>query len=139
MKSLPFTLEIKRGGREVWRVIGILTLGADGIGIEWRSDEYRRRSLRRSLRHVGRGEVHDAMIPWQYIDNVAYHGSFIGSGAIRVRARTMNALDVLPGADGPHWEVRVASPDRTRAREFVLAAESAVGATLQLLERRTRT
>jgi hypothetical protein len=44
----------------------------------------------------------------------------------------------LPGADGPFWEVSIAAPDRRRASEFVLAAESAINATLQLLERRTR-
>lgn len=138
MTSLPFSLRLKKG-RQVWHILGILTVGADGIGVEWRSDEFRRRRFRRKLVHVGRGEVHVAAIPWPFIDAVAYHGSIIGAGTIRIRARTMNALDGLPGADGPFWQVKVSSPDRTRAREFATASETAVGATLQLLERRTRT
>ena len=56
MTSLPFSVRIKKG-RNVWRVIGILTVGADGIGVEWRSDEYRRKRFRRKLEHVGRGEL----------------------------------------------------------------------------------
>lgn len=137
MTSLPFSLRLRKG-RQVWRVLGILTLGADGIGVEWRSDEYRRKRLRRKLEHLGRGDVHVATIQWPFIDAVSYHGSLFGAGMIRVRARTMNALDGLPAADGPFWQVKIASPDRTRAREFALASEAAVGATLQLLERRTR-
>jgi len=137
MKSLPFSQRLRKG-RLVWRILGILTVGAEGVGIEWRSDEFRRKRFRRKLEHLGRSEVHVVMIAWPFIDAVSYHGSIIGAGTIRLRARTMNAFDGLPGADGPYWQVKIASPDRTRAREFVLAAESAVGATLQLLERRTR-
>lgn len=137
MTSLPFSLQLEKG-RQVWRILGILTLGGDGIGVEWRSDEYRRRRLKRKLEHLGRGDVHVSMVPWPFIDAVAYHGSIVGAGKIRIRARTMNALDGLPGADGPFWEVKISSPDRTRAREFVLASESTLAATRQLLERRTR-
>lgn len=137
MTSLPFLLRIKTG-RQSWRVLGILTVGADGIGVEWRSDEYRRRRFRRKLDHLGRGGVHVMVVPWTFIDAVAYHGSLLGAGTIRFRARTMNAFDGLPGADGPYWQVKVGSPDRRRAREFVLAAESSVSSALHLLSHRTR-
>jgi hypothetical protein len=136
MTSLPFSIEIKNG-RQRWRILGILTVGADGVGVEWRSDEYRRKRFRRKLVHLGRGGVHVMVIPWTFIDAVSYHGSLFGAGAIRVRARTMNALDGLPGADGPYWEVKISSPDRSRAREFVLAAEGAVASALQLIGHRT--
>jgi hypothetical protein len=137
MTSLPFTLRIKKG-RQIWRVIGILTVGADGVGVEWRSDEYRRKRFRRKLEHIGRGDVHMSVLPWMYIDNIAFHGSFTGGGTMRIRARTMHALDGLPEADGPFWEARITSADRSRAREFVLAAESAVASAMQLLAHRTR-
>lgn len=137
MTSLPFTHQLKKG-RSVWRVLGILTMGADGIGVEWRSDEFRRRRFRRRVEHVGRGEVHVTAIAWPFIDSVAYNGSLFGGGEIRIRARTMSAFDGLPGADGPYWSVRIASPDRARAREFALAAESAVTSAAQLLAHRTK-
>lgn len=137
MTSLPFSLRIKKG-RQVWRVIGILTIGADGVGVEWRSDEYRRKRFRRTLEHVGRGDVHVSVLPWMYIDNIAFHGSFAGGGTMRIRARTMHALDGLPEADGPFWQARIAAADRSRAREFALAAESAVASAIQLLGHRTR-
>jgi len=137
MTSLPFSVRIKNG-RQVWRVIGILTVGSDGIGVEWRSDEYRRKAFRRRLEHVGRGEVHVTVIPWMYLDAVSFHGSFAGGGMMRIRARTMNALDGLPAADGPFWQAKIAATDRSRAREFALAAESAVSSAMQLLGHRTR-
>ncbi|HEY4303649.1 MAG TPA: hypothetical protein VGM82_04245 [Gemmatimonadaceae bacterium] len=137
MTSLPFSQEIKKG-RQRWRILGILTIGADGVGIEWRSDEFRRKRFRRKLDHLGRGDVHVMMIPWTFIDAVSYHGALFGAGRIRLRARTMNAFDGLPNADGPYWEVKISSPDRSRAREFVLAAEGAVSSAVQLLGHRTR-
>jgi hypothetical protein len=137
MTSLPFAQRIKKG-RQIWRVLGILTVGADGVGIEWRSDEYRRKRFRRKLEHLGRGSVHVLTIPWTFVDAVAYHGSLWGSGAIHIRTRTMNALDGLPGADGPYWHARITAADRSRAREFVLAAESSIASALQLLAHRTR-
>jgi hypothetical protein len=137
MTSLPFSVRVEKG-RQVWRVLGIMTLGADGIGVEWRSDEYRRRRFRRKLEPVGRGDVHVTVIPWMCIDAISYHGNITGGGTMRIRARTMNALDGLPSADGPFWEARIASADRPRAREFALAAESAASSALQLLSHRTR-
>jgi hypothetical protein len=137
MTSLPFSQRIKKG-RQSWHILGILTVGADGVGVEWRSDEYRRKRFRRKREHLGRGDVHVLTIPWTFVDAVFYHGSLFGAGTIRLRARTMNALDGLPGADGPYWQVRIGSADRSRAREFVLAAEGAVASALQLLSHRTR-
>lgn len=136
MTSLPFALRIK--GRQSWRILGILTIGADGVGFEWRSDEYRRKRFRRKQDHVGRGGVHVLMIPWTFVDAVSYDGRLWRAGTIRIRARTMNALDGLPGADGPYWHARVDVSDRSRAREFVLAAESSISSALQLLAQRTR-
>lgn len=137
MTSLPFSLRIKKD-RQVWRIMGILTVGADGIGIEWRSDEWRRKRFRRKLEHVGRGTVHSMVLPWTFVDRVSYDGKLWGSGSVRLRARTMNALDGVPGADGPYWHAHVSAADRSRAREFVLAAEGAVASAIELIGARTR-
>jgi len=137
MTSLPFSLRIKKD-RQVWRILGILTIGADGIGLEWRSDEYRRKRFRRKLVHMGRGTVHSLMLPWTFVDAVSYDGKLLGGGFIRLRARTMNAFDGVPGADGPYWHARISASDRARAREFVLAAEGAVASAVVLLGARTR-
>jgi hypothetical protein len=127
MTALPFSLRFE-SGRLARRVMGILTVNADGICIEWRADEYRRKLLSHRMEMVRRGEVHITTIAWPVIDAVAYHGSIVGAGTIRIRARTMAAFDELPGADGPFWEAKIASPDRARAREFVLASDATRGA-----------
>jgi hypothetical protein len=62
--SLPFTLRLV-DGRRFWRVMGILTIGADGIVVEWRSDEFVKRWVSGSARHVGRGLLHQVVLPWQ--------------------------------------------------------------------------
>jgi hypothetical protein len=137
MTSLPFSLRIEKD-RQVSRILGILTVGADGIGLEWRSDEYRRKRFRRKLVHIGRGTVRSLTLPWTFVDRVSYEGKLLGGGHIALRARTMNALDGVPGADGPYWQARISAADRSRAREFVLAAEEAIASAVELLGARTR-
>ncbi len=137
MTSLPFTVRLA-DGRRFWRVMGILTIGADGIVVEWRSDEFVKRWGPRRSRHVGRGPLHSVVLPWQLLDSMSYDGRFVRAGSLHVRARTMNAFEGLPSADGPYWSVRIARHDRRRAREFVLAAEAALNATIRLLQHRTR-
>lgn len=137
MTSLPFTLRLV-DGRRSWRVMGILTIGADGVEVEWRSDEYVKRFWSRGNKHVGRGPLHQIVIAWQHLDLVSYDGRFIRPGELRIRARTMNTFEGLPNADGPYWSVRIARHDRRRAREFALAAEAAINATMRLLQHRTR-
>lgn len=137
MTSLPFTLRLV-DGRRFWRVMGILTVGADGVVVEWRSDEYATRFWSRGSKHVGRGPLHQVVLSWQLLDSVSYDGRFVRAGELRIRARTMNAFEGLPDADGPYWSVRIARHDRRRAREFVLAAEAAINATMRLLQHRTR-
>lgn len=136
MTSLPFSQQLDKDHRR-WRVMGIVSVELDGLRVEWRSDEFAR-NWRRAYKHLGRGQLHTVLLPWTVLDYVNFDGGLIGASKLRIRARTMNALDQLPGADGPYWSARVARGDRNRAREVSLAVETAISAATSLFTHRTR-
>jgi hypothetical protein len=132
MTTLPFEKRIKQR-RNILQVIGILTVAADGIFVEWRIDRYERRRFGFRHHHVERGDLKSWLVPWGQIDAVSYHGRILRGGQIRIRGRSMDALDRLPGAHGPFWWARIGTLERSRAREFTLAADSVISATVELL------
>src|SRR4051794_31188920 len=104
MISLPFT-QLLGKDRSFWRGAGMLTIRDEGMGVEWRSDEYHRPWGKANPRHVGRGELHDVLIPWTSIESVTFSGRLLAAGTLRICARSIKALDALPGANGHVWTV----------------------------------
>ena len=97
-----------------------------GIHIEWQSDEYERPWGKAAMKHVARAPIKNLLIPWSSIEKVTYRGKFFGPGVLRITARSLTAVEELPGAAGNTWWVQVAKPERRNAREFALASESAI-------------
>jgi hypothetical protein len=125
--------------RRFWQVAGVLTESDDGIHVEWQSDEYERPWGKAAASHVERGPIKSIVIPWSSVETVSFRGKFFGPGTLRITARSLAALEGLPGVSGNVWWVRVARPERRNAREFVLVSETALSnASAPLLSNRRR-
>ena len=125
--GLPFSQTLIKD-RRYWRVVGMLSESRDGIHVEWQSDEYERPWGKALAQHVARSPIKTILIPWSSIENVTYRGRFFGPGHLRISARSLTAVEALPGAVGNSWSVLVSKLERRIAREFALASESAIAA-----------
>jgi hypothetical protein len=123
--GLPFSQTLFKE-RRYWRIVGVVTESTDGIQVEWRSDEYERPWGKALAQHVARAPIKNVFIPWSSIEKVTYRGRFFGPGQLHITARSLTAVEELPGAVGNTWWVRVAKGERRNAREFALTSESAI-------------
>ena len=116
----------------------MLSESNEGIVVEWRSDEYNRLWGKAVAQHVSRGPIKSVVVPWSSIESVTFRGKFFGPGHLHVTARSLAALDGLPGASGNVWWVQIAKPERRNARAFVLGSESAIASMKSVLLRGSR-
>jgi hypothetical protein len=123
--GLPFSQTLFKA-RSYWQIVGVVTEADDGMHIEWQSDEYERPWGKAAANHVARAPIKNVLIPWSSIEKVTYRGRFFGPGQLHITARSLTAVEGLPGAVGNTWWVRVAKAERRSAREFVLSSESAI-------------
>jgi len=130
--GLPFSQTLFKD-RRYWRVVGVLTDSNDGLHIEWQSDEYERPWGKATAKHVARTPIQSILIPWSSIETVTYRGRFFGHGHLRIVARSLTAVEGLPGAVGNSWWVLVSKVERRNAREFALSSESAIASAASSL------
>lgn len=126
--GLPFSQTLFKD-RRYWQIVGMMTESGDGLHIEWQSDEYERPWGKAVAQHVARAPIKSILIPWPSIEKVTYRGRFFGPGHLRVTARSLSAVEGLPGVIGNIWWVRVARLERRNAREFALASETAIASS----------
>lgn len=123
--GLPFSQTLFKD-RRYWQIVGMLTESDEGIHVEWQSDEYQRPWGKATAQHVSRAPIKNVLIPWSSIDSVTFRGRLFKPGQLRITARSLTAVEELPGATGNTWWVRVARSERRNAREFALTSENAI-------------
>jgi hypothetical protein len=110
----------------------MLTESDEGIRVEWQSDEYERPWGKATAQHVARAPIKNILIPWPSIEHVTFRGRFFKPGQLRITARSLAAVEELPGAVGNTWGVHVAKIERRNAREFALMSENAIASARSL-------
>ena len=126
--GLPFSQTLFKD-RRYWHIVGMLTESDEGIHVEWQSDEYQRPWGKATAQHVARAPIKNVLIPWSSIENVTFRGRFFKPGQLRIAARSLAAVEDLPGAVGNIWWVQVARTERRSAREFALTSENAIASS----------
>ena len=119
--SVPFT---RRFFTETWErfvtVRGVLRMDDAGVQLEFRRSETDFGTI------VNHDEIRVVSIPWEEIDSLELRRKFPLRRALRLRTRTLRALDGVPGARGTEVWLSVGRGDRMAAREIA----SSVGLAL---------
>ena len=113
--------------RVLLHVAGVATIRDDGLALEWKTSRVEHLSVPQKWT---RGETQLLVIPWTELESVSYKGRIFGAGSLRVRARSMSAVEPLTGAAGVFWSATVARAERKRARAFADAADAALASAV---------
>jgi len=128
--TVPFSLErYAEGFRSQVTTRGVVRLEADALVIEFRETTTSLTTLAEEA-----GSVHEVRVPLDELESVEPVGGW-WSARLRIRTRTLAALQEVPGASGNECELRVRRRDRPAAREFAVATSLTLsGRELRRLE-----
>ena len=119
--SVPFT---KRFFTETWErfvtVRGVLRMDGSGVQLEFRRSETDFGTV------VQHDEIQVVSLPWDEVVSLEFRRRFPLRRLLRLRTRSLRALDGVPGAQGTEVWLSVGRGDGMAARELA----SSVGLTL---------